>query len=111
VKTTFALWIVSILFTTGGRQVQQPFRWIATATAHEQLQIGPLEFEIRLQRSNRTDSEEFDWPISGPGINTDLAASLEPLSIRIVVVLNMGDRRAGLGAAALLRLNSRGPLA
>jgi len=91
--------MLSVLLTAGGRQFRQPARWTAPASiASEQLQVERLILEFRLQASNRKEHGERPWIANTLGVNTDVSATLEPLSIRVIVILNLGDGRPGLGA-------------
>lgn len=52
--------------------------------------------QFRSSSACATEPEQFDdqfedamWPISGVGVNSNLSASLDPFSIRVIVELNL----------------------
>ena len=111
-KTTLALWIVSV-WLGGGHQRQHPVRWIAPASiAQERFQAGPLSLELRIQRAHLSEAGDSSWPGSNLpptdiSVNTDFAASLTPFAVRIVLVLTLGGDPPT--TEAVLPPNNNGP--
>jgi hypothetical protein len=115
VKIALALWIASILLSAGGNQRQHQVRWIAPASiAQERFQAGPLSLELRIQHAPRSEGRDSNWldsdfPVMEIGLNTAFAASFAPFTIRIVLVLHLGNDPPETAAPLLLPPNSNGP--
>ena len=89
-KTFMALWIASVSLIAGGYQRPNAVRWPASRSiAEERLQVGPVSLELRVRQSGGEKAKESTWPVSSIAVNSEFSASIEPFSMRIVIVVDL----------------------
>lgn len=73
--------------------------------AYEEFQVGPLFLEVGMRRTEEDPAQYFPSPIFRVGVNTDFSTSLDPLSVRVIVVLNFeSDHSADNRQSAILHM-------
>jgi hypothetical protein len=74
----------------------------------EEFQAGPFFLALGMRTTQRNAAEDSVSPISRIAVSTGMSASLDPLSIRVTVVLNLESKNsASNDESALIHIPNR----
>jgi hypothetical protein len=84
---------------------------IALDNVREEFQVGPLFLQVDVRDTQNDPAGNSSSAIYRVGVNTRFSTSLNPLSIRVIVVLNLEtNQSADRNESALLRIpNAKSP--
>lgn len=93
-KSLLTLSIIVLMFSAANAP-----SWFESSVgiAREEFQVGPLFLEIAMLTTERSFAQNSPLPITSIGVNTDIASSLAPLHVRVVVLLNIERDHSVIG--------------
>ena len=89
--------IIALLTTLAPVDSRRSFAHIQTeswnGSVQDEIEIGPLSIEFRIRTTGIEEPDDASTAISRIGVNTDISTALDPLSIRVVLVLHLDSSR------------------